>query len=115
MLRTERRHVPATGASYAWLVSSTAMVSCSDPEAMQRLADGLTAEKIDALLRKWLALLPHPFAASDRQQGIRYDISMLCKPSSHAPRSSTGRWRDGSSSRRWCARTSTWGAPTTCS
>ena len=133
VLRTERRHVPADGASYAWLVSSTAMVnhfyfyavdddfgpffltfcsyfpynaklcingheylkrqlakrgigfepldngilSCADPEAMQGLADGLTAEKIDALLRKWLALLPHPFAASDRQQGIRYDISML--------------------------------------
>ena len=133
VLRTERRCDPATGASYAWLVSSTAMVnhyyfyavdedfgpfflkfcsyfpynaklcingheylkrqlakrgigfepldngilSCADPEAMQRLADGLTADKIDALLRKWLALLPHPFAASDRQQGIRYDISML--------------------------------------
>ena len=27
VLRTERRHVPATGASYAWLVSSTAMVN----------------------------------------------------------------------------------------
>ena len=96
VLRTERRHDPATGATYAWLVSSTAMVnhfyfyavdddfgpfflkfcsyfpynaklcingheylkrqltkrgiafepldnrilSCSDPEAMQRLADG---------------------------------------------------------------------------
>ncbi len=25
---------------------------------MQRLADGLTAERIDALLRKWLARLP---------------------------------------------------------
>ena len=106
VLRTERRHDPATGATYAWLVSSTAMVnhfyfyavdddfgpfflkfcsyfpynaklcingheylkrqltkrgiafdrskrirSCADPEAMQRLADGLTADKIDALLR----------------------------------------------------------------
>ena len=53
------------------------ILSCSDPEAMQRLADGLTADKIDALLRKWLARLPHPFSAGDRQQGIRYDISML--------------------------------------
>ena len=44
---------------------------------MQRLAAGLTAEKIDALLRKWLARLPHPFSADDREQGIRYDISML--------------------------------------
>ena len=53
------------------------ILSCSDPEAMQRLADGLTADKIDALLRKWLARLPHPFSANDRKQGIRYDISML--------------------------------------
>ena len=27
MLRTERRHNPATGGTYAWLVSSTAMVN----------------------------------------------------------------------------------------
>ena len=133
VLRTERRHNPATGGTYAWLVSSTAMVnhfyfyavdddfgpfflkfcsyfpynaklcingheylkrqltkrgiafepldngirSCADPAAMQRLADGLTADKIDALLRKWLARLPHPFEAVDREQGIRYDISVL--------------------------------------
>ena len=44
---------------------------------MQQLADGLTADKIDALRRKWLARLPHPFSANDRKQGIRYDISML--------------------------------------
>ena len=44
---------------------------------MQRLADGLTARKVDALLRKWLARLPHPFTAADRQQGIRYDVSIL--------------------------------------
>ena len=133
VLRTERRHNPATGGTYAWLVSSTAMVnhfyfyavdddfgpfflkfcsyfpynaklcingheylkrqltkrgiafapldngirSCADPEAMQRLSDGLTADKIDALLPKWLARLPHPFEAVDREQGIRYDISVL--------------------------------------
>ena len=133
VLRTERRRRPSTGATYAWLVDSTAMVNhyyfyvvdddfgpvflkfcsyfpynaklcingheylkrqlakrgiafepldngilrCADPEAMQRLADGLTADKIDALLRKWLARLPHPFSSSDREQGIRYDISML--------------------------------------
>ena len=34
------------------------ILRCADPEAMQRLADGLTADKIDALLRKWLARLP---------------------------------------------------------
>ena len=133
VVRTERRHDPATGDTYPWLAASTAMVNqfyfyavdddfgpfflkfcsyfpynaklcingheylkrqltkrgiayesldngilrCSDPERLQRLADGLTAAKVDALLRKWLARLPHPFAASDRQQGIRYDVSIL--------------------------------------
>ena len=133
VLRTERRHDPATGATYPWLAASTAMVNqyyfyavdddfgpfflkfcsyfpynaklcingheylkrqltkrgiayesldngirrCADPDTMQRLADGLTAHKVDALLRKWLARLPHPFAARDRQQGIRYDVSIL--------------------------------------
>ena len=133
VVRTERRHDPASGDAYPWLADSTAMVNhyyvyavdddfgpffikfcsyfpynaklcingheylkrqltkrgvayesldngilrCADPERMQRLADGLTARKVDALLRKWLARLPHPFATSDRRQGIRYDISIL--------------------------------------
>ena len=53
------------------------ILSCADPALMQRLADGLGAAKIEALLRKWLARLPHPFTAADRAAGIRYDISML--------------------------------------
>ena len=133
VLRTQRRHDPRTGATYPWLVASTAMVNhyyvyavdddfgpfflkfcsyfpynaklcingheylkrqltkrgiafealdngilrCDDPEAMQRLADTLTAARVDALLRKWLARLPHPFAARDRQRGIRYELSIL--------------------------------------
>jgi len=51
--------------------------SCADPALMQRLADGLDAAGIDALLRKWLARLPHPFTAADRAAGIRYDVSVL--------------------------------------
>ena len=53
------------------------VLSCADPALMQRLADGLDAAKIDALLRKWLARLPHPFTATDRKAGIRYDVSVL--------------------------------------
>ena len=44
---------------------------------MQAICDGLSAEKIDGLLRKWLRKLPHPFTAQDRQAGYRYQISML--------------------------------------
>ena len=51
--------------------------SCADPALLQRLADGLTAEKINRLLRKWLRRLPHPFPGRDRAAGYRYDLSIL--------------------------------------
>jgi len=130
---TERRRNEQTGATYPWLVRSTAMVnhfyiycldedfgpfflkfctyfpynaklclngheyvkqqlakrgirhealdngilSCAHPGRMQALCDGLSAEKIDGLLRKWFRKLPHPFSAKDRQAGYRYQISIL--------------------------------------
>lgn len=133
VVRTRRRHNPHTGASYADLYMTTAMVnqyyvycvdkdfgpffiklssyfpyngklllngheyakrqlekrgiayealdngvlSCEDPAALQRICDGLTHQKIDRLLRKWLQRLPHPFTREDRAAGFRYDISML--------------------------------------
>lgn len=53
------------------------ILSCEEPKRVQALCDGLSAEKIDGLLRKWLRFLPHPFAAKDRKAGYRYDISIL--------------------------------------
>ena len=46
--------------------------SCADPKLMQRLSDGLSADRIDRLLRKWLRRLPHPFPPRDRAAGYRY-------------------------------------------
>jgi hypothetical protein len=40
---------------------------CDDPKRLQAICDGLSAEKIEALLRKWLRLLPHPY--TQRSQG----------------------------------------------
>jgi hypothetical protein len=133
VFRTERRRNAKTGASYPWLVRSTAMVnhfyvyaldrdfgpfflkfctyfpynaklcinghewlkrqlslrdidyealdngilSCEHPQRAQALCDRLSAEKIDALLRKWLRRLPHPFTRADRAAGYRYDLSIL--------------------------------------
>ena len=133
VFRTERRRNEKTGATYPWLVRSTAMVnhfyvycqdrdfgpfflkfctyfpytaklclngheyakqqldnrgidyealdngilSCEDPRRVQAICDGLSAEKIDGLLRKWFRKLPHPFTAKDRQAGYRYRISIL--------------------------------------
>jgi hypothetical protein len=53
------------------------ILSCADPARLQQLCDGLSAHKIDALLRKWLARVPHPFTPGDRAAGYRYDISIL--------------------------------------
>src|SRR5262245_2490454 len=53
------------------------ILSCADPKRLQRICDQLSAAKIDALLRKWLARLPHPYSAADRQAGYRYDTSIL--------------------------------------
>jgi hypothetical protein len=50
---------------------------CEEPEQLQAICDGLSAAKIDALLRKWLARVPHPFTAEDRAAGYRYEISIL--------------------------------------
>jgi hypothetical protein len=50
--------------------------TCADPAAVQAICDRLGPEQIDGLLRKWLARLPHPFSAADRDAGYRYDISV---------------------------------------
>jgi hypothetical protein len=53
------------------------ILTCARPKRLQAMCDGLSAERIDALLRKWLRLLSHPFTAADRKAGYRYDISIL--------------------------------------
>ncbi len=53
------------------------ILSCENVEAAQAICDGLSAEKIEALARKWLRRLPHPFTRKDRQAGYRYDLSIL--------------------------------------
>jgi hypothetical protein len=75
------------------------ILSCADPKRLQELCDGLSAAKIDALLRKWLSKLPHPYTAKDRRAGHRYHVSIL--------QSSIVRRQVASSSRRSSVRTST--------
>jgi hypothetical protein len=53
------------------------LLACADPGRMQEICDGLDAPRIDALLRKWLARLPQPFTAQEREAGFRYDVSIL--------------------------------------
>jgi hypothetical protein len=53
------------------------LLSCENPDRAQAICDDLSASKIDALARKWLRRLPHPFPADDRRAGYLYDISIL--------------------------------------
>ena len=51
--------------------------SSEAPGRVQRIADTLDAAKIDAVFRKWLRRLPHPFAPAHRAAGYRYHLSIL--------------------------------------
>ena len=51
--------------------------SSEEPARVQRIADTLDATKIDAVFRKWLRRLPHPFAPAHRAAGYRYQVSIL--------------------------------------
>src|SRR6516225_6283179 len=53
------------------------VLSCADPKRLQKLCNELSASKINALLRKWLARVPHPFTLKDRKADYRYDVSIL--------------------------------------
>jgi hypothetical protein len=53
------------------------VLTCADPARLQALADDLSAEKIEALVRKWQARLPQPFTAVERAAGYDYEISIL--------------------------------------
>jgi len=70
-----KRKAAQAGIGFAALDNGFA--ACDDPKGLQRICDRLSVGKIDALLRKWLRLLPHPFTAADRAAGFRYDLSIL--------------------------------------
>ena len=70
-----KRQLAQRGIAYEAL--DNGIRSCADSRRLQALCDGLSAGKIDALLRKWLRRLPHPFTPADRQAGYHYDGSIL--------------------------------------
>jgi hypothetical protein len=67
----------ATKAGIAFTALDNGFAAVEDPAAVQAICDRLGPQQIDALLRKWLAILPHPFTAADRAAGYRYDLSIL--------------------------------------
>lgn len=67
----------ATKAGIGHTAMDNAFAAVDDVAAVQAICDRLGPDQIDALLRKWLARLPHPFSAADRAAGYRYDLSIL--------------------------------------
>ena len=67
----------ATKAGIDFEALDNGFLSCAEPERLQHICASLTPAKIDALVRKWLARLPHPFTAADRKAGYLYDLSIL--------------------------------------
>jgi hypothetical protein len=70
-----KRQLDKRGIRYEAL--DNGILSCENPERLQPLCAGLDEQKIDALLRKWLRRLPHPFTLVDRKAGFRYDLSIV--------------------------------------
>lgn len=70
-----KRQAARAGIGFESLDNGFAAVD--DVPALQAICHALGPAQIDALLRKWLARLPHPFTAADRAAGYRYDISIL--------------------------------------
>ena len=53
------------------------IASCADPARLHALCEELDETKIDAVFRKWLARLPHPWTAAQHDAGYRYDLSII--------------------------------------
>ncbi|WP_322770442.1 hypothetical protein [Frankia sp. Cr1] len=67
----------AAHAGIGFTALDNAFAAVDDAPTLQAICDTLGPGQIDALLRKWLARLPHPFTAADRAAGYRYDLSVL--------------------------------------
>jgi hypothetical protein len=67
----------AVKAGIGFTALDNGFAAIDDPAAVQAICESLGPDEIDALLRKWLARLPHPFSPADRAAGYRYDLSIL--------------------------------------
>src|SRR6185437_15239553 len=76
-----KRQAAKSGIGFTALDNGFAAVD--DPPTLQQICDRLGEDQIDALLRKWLAILPHPFFSPPRT-GPRATATSCqsCRPSS---------------------------------
>jgi hypothetical protein len=67
----------AARAGIGFTALDNGFAACDDVAGLQAVCDALTEDKIEALARKWLAILPNPYSPADQAAGYRYDISVL--------------------------------------
>jgi hypothetical protein len=70
-----KRRAEKKGITFTALDNGFATVE--DPAGLQSLCDELGPEQIQALLDKWLAILPGALSDADRDAGYRYELSIL--------------------------------------
>jgi hypothetical protein len=67
----------AARAGIAFEPLDNGFAACGDVPALQAICDSLGPAHIEALLRKWLKILPNPFTAEDEAAGYTCDLSLL--------------------------------------
>jgi hypothetical protein len=67
----------AVKAGIAFEPLDNGFATCGDVPALQEICDRLGPAHIEALLRKWLKILPNPFTAEDEVAGYCYELSVL--------------------------------------
>ena len=67
----------ATRAGIGFTALDNGFAACDDAAAVQAICNSLTEGKIEALARKWLAIVPSPYSAADQAAGYRYELSVL--------------------------------------
>jgi hypothetical protein len=70
-----KRQAAKAGIGFEALDNGFATVD--DVAGLQAICDSLGPAQIDALLRKWLRILPTPFTDEDQAAGYRYELSIL--------------------------------------
>lgn len=70
-----KRQTAKAGIGFTALDNGFAAVD--DVNRLQAICDSLGPTQIEALLRKWLAILPNPFNDEDEDAGYRYELSIL--------------------------------------
>lgn len=70
-----KRQLEKQGIAYESL--DNGVLTCAEPARLQQILNDRDETKIERVVRKWFARLPHPFTPEDRAAGFRYQISIL--------------------------------------